>query len=475
MTRTLCTAATLFLILAVARPAFVFAGKGSNTTTKPAGAEQPEAGDALPTEAAAKPKDWYAPLKNIELGPGKLDIDLNLRTRFEYLDDFNVSTYETEDNDDLLLFRTRLGLDYHLSRDAHLRVQLQDARHWLNRLGKHDFPETCPYFDQADLREAYFEWEHIGGSPLGFKVGRQSITYADKRVFGPGDWGNVGRYWWDALKLYIDTEPAKIDVLYGQRIISEPTDFNDRHFDFDMLGLYAQIKKLPCKLDLFYTLRYDDHGGLEGEYGEGDEQTHTLGLHLDGKIGGNWDYGGMFAWQFGEFGRDDVEAYAVNARLGYTFDLPWKPRIGAEFNYASGDRDPGDGKHQTFDTIFGAMDLYYGRMNLVSWKNLQDYQITFGVEPMKDLKLWADYHFLRLDSDTDAWYWASGKPARRDRTGGSGQELGQEIDLLAQWKITRNLELFAGYAYFMPGGFIHNTPGSQDDADWAFIQLTYSF
>ncbi len=43
---------------------------------------------------------------------------------------------------------------------------------------------------------------------MGLKAGRQSVSYADNRVFGPGNWGNVGRYWWDVVKLTLDIAPA---------------------------------------------------------------------------------------------------------------------------------------------------------------------------------------------------------------------------------------------------------------------------
>jgi hypothetical protein len=114
-------------------------------------------------------------------------------------------------------------------------------------------------------------------------------------------------------------------------------------------------------------------------------------------------------------------------------------------------------------------------MNFLSWMNLEDYQATFSVKPRKDLMVWLDYHFFRLAEAKDAWYWASGRPARRDATGNSGSDLGQEVDLLARWQVTKNLELFTGYAHFFTGGFIRNTPGSERDANWFFTQANYKF
>jgi hypothetical protein len=128
----------------------------------------------------------------------------------------------------------------------------------------------------------------------------------------------------------------------------------------------------------------------------------------------------------------------------------------------------------TFDGIFGAMDIPYGWMNVVSWKNLEDYVVIFSVQPAKSLKLGVDYHYFRLVQARDAWYWVNGKPERRDSSGQAGQDLGQELDLIARWQVNRELEVMAGYARFFTGDFVRNTPGSGRDANWAFAQMTFA-
>ncbi len=198
-------------------------------------------GQASQDAVKAPAKDWYSLLKDIPAGPGKLDIGFDLRTRYEYTDNFDVRRYGTETSDNLLLLRTRLNLDYKFTDQAHVFVEFQDARYWLSDLNRSLWTENCPFYDEFDLRQAFLEWKHIGDSPFGFKAGRQSISYADRLVFGPGEWGNVGRYWWDAARLCYTTEPVQVDLLYGQRIISEPTHWNDEHYPFQMFAAYAQF------------------------------------------------------------------------------------------------------------------------------------------------------------------------------------------------------------------------------------------
>jgi hypothetical protein len=101
--------------------------------------------------------------------------------------------------------------------------------------------------------------------------------------------------------------------------------------------------------------------------------------------------------------------------------------------------------------------------------------LNLSVQPAKSLKLGVDYHYFRLSQSRDAWYWVNGKPERRDPGGEAGQDLGHELDLIARWQVNRELELLAGYARFFAGDFVRNTPGNHQDANWAFVQLTYNF
>ena len=42
------------------------------------------------------------------------------------------------------------------------------------------------------------------------------ISYGDQRVFGPGNWGNTGRFAWDAATLKVDTRWFWSDVWVGK-------------------------------------------------------------------------------------------------------------------------------------------------------------------------------------------------------------------------------------------------------------------
>jgi len=268
----------------------------------------------------------------------------------------------------------------------------------------------------------------------------------------------------------LHVRPAEVHFIFGDRVRYDPDDFDGDHQQFHAYGVYAMLKNLPWRVDLFY-LKKESHGNfVVGPHGETLAlDVSTFGFYLDGKLHQRWDYGGTFAHSFGMRAHAGVEAYGLNARLGRTFALPWKPRIGFEFSYGSGDPDPTSGRHQTFDGLFGAIDRVYGRMNLFAWMNLQDYQTSLSLEPGEKLDVRLDWHYFRLDKARDAWYYCNSRPQRWDPTGAAGSDLGHEIDLVVKYKCSRCLNLQAGYAHFFPGLFIQRT-GPSPDADWAFVQ-----
>ena len=424
-------------------------------------------------DATGNGADFTDQLRGITVGPGALDLGGSIRFRYEAMDNHNIKGYGTGKTDDILLSRLRMHLRYTFPEGPILFLQGQDSRFWLSDLKKDDFGPRCPYLNQFDLRQAYLQWKKIGDSPFGFEMGRQAISYGDNRIFGPGDWGNAGRYTWDAGKLLWDTSFFDLDLFAGKRIQYTKDRFDDEHFPYHVWAAYARVKSIPGnKLDLFYVLKRDSDKTTKGESGIGDLLVQTAGFYERGKQQ-NFDYGGTFAYQFGDYGKDNIKAFGLNAQVGYTPFERFHPRLALSLSYASGDDDPVDGTHGTFDGVFGAIDKYYGRMNFFSWMNLLDWEISGSLQPIKRMKVELDYHRFRLAQEKDAWYFCNGKKMRWDPSGASGRNLGQEVDLIWKYRMCRHISLMAGYAWFSPGHFLKTT-GTHDDAHWCFGQIEIS-
>jgi len=156
--------------------------------------------------------------------------------------------------------------------------------------------------------------------------------------------------------------------------------------------------------------------------------------------------------------------------------VPWKPRPGIEYNYATGDSTPGDNHADTFQNLFPTNHPFYGYMDFFSWQNIHNPAIQLKLAPAKALALQADYHLFRLAETADGWYRANGVTKVRPATPGKSADsfVGSEIDLTATWKPCKYYAFQAGYSHFFTGDYARAS-GPADDADFVCTQMTISF
>jgi hypothetical protein len=228
-------------------------------------------------------------------------------------------------------------------------------------------------------------------------------------------------------------------------------------------GLYSTLKAFNPNIDLFYILRRDDKNPFN---------CSTAGARCNGNIAMLF-YAGTFAYQFGDTGAKHIAAYGYNAKLSYLVPKLWLSELGVEYSYASGDDNPKDETHKTFDGVLGAIDLYYGRMAMFAWMNLQDFQINLDFKPTRKLSTTIQCHWFELADKRDAWYYGNGKPQRKDIKGASGSTLGQEALVTMKYIFNKHFDIYTGYCYFFPGEFIKNTTGYKGESSLGFLQIEY--
>src|ERR687895_1371742 len=108
------------------------------------------------------------------------------------------------------------------------------------------------------------------------------------------------------------------------------------------------------------------------------------------------------ARQTGGLGSDSIGAWAGHWRLGYTAaKLRYKPRFIGEYNYATGDSDPRDGRRGTFDILYPTPHDKYGLADQVGWKNIHHARAGLELTPFKGLPVSANYHSWWLAERTD--------------------------------------------------------------------------
>lgn len=170
-----------------------------------------------------------------------------------------------------------------------------------------------------------------------------------------------------------------------------------------------------------------------------------------------------------------VRARFIHVEIGYTFAMPWKPRLAFEFDRASGDR--GGGHYGRFDTLYGTRrgdfapsGIYgaVGRTNIVA----PGLRLEAAPSPRTDLS--AAWKPLWLDAATDSFS-TSGV---RDTTGASGRFAGHQFDLrLRHWFRPDRLRAEFNATLLAKGRFLRDAPNAPPGslARYAAFGLTASF
>ena len=165
------------------------------------------------------------------------------------------------------------------------------------------------------------------------------------------------------------------------------------------------------------------------------------------------------------------------------------PRIGIEYAYASGDGNPTDGKHETFENLFPTNHKFYGYMDFVSLQNIHDIRAIFQLKPTPLMSLALEGHGFCLADTSDNFYNVGGAPrggvAATPTGNGYGinanysSYVGSEVDVIAGYALTRFAQLELGYGHFFVGDYVKSSLSSaafgSKDADYIYAQININF
>ena len=435
---------------------------------------------------------------------GLLTLDITERLRFEVRSnnrDFN--NLVNEDNDDAwVINRFRFGIGLKPASWLKIYGQLQDTREWNSERPNTPGIRGDEGDDNFDLRQGYVEFGNLKEFPLSLTVGRQVLNYGDSRLVADPQWTNFGRTF-DAVKLRYEQKGfGSIDLFAARPVQIKQDVFNDSDSADNFFGAYASLDMLSFQTTDVYVL-YRDKADVQpdldptnkidprGTFNGPAQRITTIGTRWASKKGalGPWDYGFEGAYQFGDLwaanrvGKAlDQKAFALHAHGGYTFDqAAWKPRVGLEYNYSTGDKNPADGKSESFQTLFPSNFAPYGYMDEIAWRNMHNARLHLTAQPTKQLTVELSYHALWLADTNDYWYRNGVSSVRTKtptgadvRTVNASNFLGHEIDLAFTYKPNDWLTVFTGYSHFFAEDYLKDT-GPSDDADFAYIQAGVQF
>lgn len=393
---------------------------------------------------------------------------LQQRTRLESLDNFyRVPTLPSDEG---VFTRTRLYLGVAETLDPfRLTIELEDSRR-----GSSDFPTNLRQGNRADLLQGYLELyfdEAIAGQSLSLQAGRFTIDAVDRRLLARNRYRNSANAF-DGVRLQVgdQTSPWMVNLFATRPVEPRAGTFDDRSREeqsfYGAFGSFRGNSPSFVFEPYYFYLNDERNPGTSS-----DRSIHTAGVHAFGVIGDDlFDYDFSGSAQWGDVNGLDHFAYAIHAEVAHTFDHPWKPRLAAWINYASGDDDPLDGDSGRFSQLFGASFGAYGFTRYFSWENLINPAISLSFQPHAQVRCEIFLRNYSLASDTDAWV----RTGRRDATGGSGGDLGNEIDVRVRWQASEAVLLDSGFARYFAGDFVGRT-GIVEDSTLAYLQATWQF
>jgi hypothetical protein len=313
------------------------------------------------------------------------------------------------------------------------------------------------------------------------RVGRQELLYGEQRLVSPLDWSNTRRTF-DGAKLFYRSQPWDFDAFWTRPVSFSQHVDSDSNFDRpdqsqEFVGLYGTYKGRTDHTYDFYFLRLAEYDGPGTPTAPRDFDANTFGTRWKGnRCAWLWELEG--GYQFGDFGALDQSAGFMTAGLGHEWaNARWKPALWFYYDWASGDEDPTDDRHGTFNQLFPLGHKYLGYADLVARQNINDVNLIWTASPTTKVKLLAWFHVFFLDEPRDALYNAPGNPIRVDRTGAAGREVGQELDLTVQYIFSPRADLLVGYSHFWAGDFVRatNPPGVTGDVDFTYTQFSWRF
>jgi len=451
----------------------------------------------------------------------KLTIGGEIRERYEFRTDTGfLDTNAAKANESAFSQRVRVDVGYKLTPDVSFFVQAQDARIWGNEtVGAANLITGVSSANNSgtglDLHQGFIQLNNVLIPGLSIKGGRQEITFGDQRLVGNFNWSQIGIAF-DGVRVTYSTAPADLDLFFARLYdpttgVAAPAGLSTTGVIFpngvnglsagsltdDLYGAYLTLKPVknwtiePYYLLLKNTAATAVTANVSGPQAS-DQTRSTLGGRINGKQGG-LDATVEADWQFGSISNSAIaagngvnvganpiqdlriNAEALAARIGYTFEnVPMKPRLGFEFDYASGEKcvngnlgangcpaagTPGVGHFNTFDNLFPTNHDLYGAMDLQAWRNAVIYQGNFTIQPDAVSKLKFEFMEHRLASTTDNWY-RSGQVAYVV-TGPSNQaaSLGQELDVIYWRTFKEKFKLELGFGHFFAGEIFKNNPG----------------
>lgn len=381
------------------------------------------------------------------------------------------NAFRPDAEDAYALSRVRLNLTFAPQSWLRTIFQAQDAQVF----GRNPKPDGPPFEDTFDLRQAYVEIGRREGNTFELRVGRQELVFGEQRLVGHVSWLNTARSF-DAVRGAYRHQKFRIDAFAASVVNVREGEFNKRTDANNFHGAYGSFTSVVPRATVEPYVFWRLARGMRSEAGTTSKlDSKTIGFRWVGRLPANLDYGVEMATQTGSLGPDDVQAWGGHWLAGYTFAKPAsKPRLFAEYNFATGDANATDQKREGFDQLYPTPHDKTGLADQVGWKNIHHLRGGLELKPTAKLSISTSYHSWWLANIHDGLYSVSGALVARIPDGSAGRHVGQEFDVQGGYPLSPQIQIAPGYSHIFPGTFLNNaTPGKAYNL--GYLMVTYQF
>ncbi len=335
---------------------------------------------------------------------------------------------------------------------------------------------------ELSLDLAYIELKEFLYSPLSLKIGRQDLWFGKGFIIGLNQLdpaAGAGTLYapeytainsFDAVRATLDYDPWTIDAVFAK--IAENSRRSDDDINLYGVNVGYVFDSYNAEAEAYWWMKQSRNVGapaaannaLTSANGNVSNDVHTFGLRGSFDPIEDWTVALEGAFQTGEYliasgqlNERDRRAFAVDASVECRYwqdDFAWKPVLGAEYIFYSGEENIGNqgvgttGRYTAWDPMYrGKFDtairefqnVYYttAQGSTPSYTNQHQILISSTVEPTDSLTVEAIYgHFWLAENFSTAL---------------TDKDVGDELDLQLTWDYTEDVQFGLLAGWFFPG------------------------